>query len=1282
MQQEEADLTERLASVTGHLLFASEPKRISLAVLVAPDLAVAPLEALESFDHARVEMPCRFARVGGREAVEGRVEAIDETLGVAAVRLAAPLLDAARLRAVDATDTTRVSGRDAASILVSGPPEGPAVARAHPLVARGESTMRGRPALEFASSEDLKWDAGSAIGAPIAVGDRLVGIVRMYATREAATIYAADLRAAMRGALGKVVSPSNLVSRRPEASRLVAITGTLMRGWPVERAVSLAVLVRPALVVAPLEAVGDDVVPIPEVVTFGFAPFGSADWIAASVVAVDREERAALLRLAAPAVAEEGILEIEGVSVDSGEAWFDAIVGGGANGLVPESHGFYLPGPAKRTDAPLRSLVSHGTSENDGLTVLGAPVAAGGRLVGVVRRHRPRAIPSVAAIDLARLASGAWASYLHSPAVATSRSAQSDGREPAPALPTTLAGYVSEQDSRRDALDIRSEVNALCSVIAARNVRPPLAIGLFGDWGSGKSFFMDRMERRLHAVARAAQKEFADGRDDVPFCRNIVQIRFNAWHYMDQNLWASMVQRVFDGLAEAVAQDEDHPEVTAESLFARLDSTRKLLGEAERRLHAAQEAATETRQHAMEVDARRRSMGEAVAESRGRIAFEAALDSEAVRVRAEEALKDLGRPGASVALAGLVGQIREFRDLWPRLRRAVGWLAEPDARGRRTRLLVTLLWFLPLATLSLVAFLASGATMQAVLSLIPLVLAVTARARTALDVVNGAVARLEQAQRDVARIQADAEERRLREQKTHEEAQARLAREEVDARLARDEAQRRLEEVQREIEEIRAGRRLYRYIQERARGEDYRRYQGVIALVREDFQQLSTLLRRAADGDEPGDVPSIERIVLYIDDLDRCPEERVVEVLQAVHLILAFDLFVVVVGVDSRWLLHALQSQYAAFLRPANELGLTREEVAHWATSPQNYLEKIFQIPFTLRPMSRDGYQRLVNDLVTPLPRAAPARRRRKATGTATQQARQGGARDAGTNVAGDLDHAAVERSSNVSSEVATDVAATNALEAERRDAERRTQHEAKQAYDRRGEDRRGAGNVENDEDVLDGRGAHGLTLLAADLELGTDEVAFMLALDRLIPSPRATKRFVNVYRLFRAAAADGGELDRLLGVAEGAREPSYRAVLVLLAMLTGYPSQAPDIFRALDGEKNTTEWWGFVRGVARAELDRFAAIAPGEQSTPLAVDNAMWRLLDARMLSLEGALGYADCLTAFRTWSPRVARYSFHSGRVSAWTHGAGRVSVPIATVRDAVVQPASPVVHPIARA
>ena len=75
-----------------------------------------------------------------------------------------------------------------------------------------------------------------------------------------------------------------------------------------------------------------------------------------------------------------------------------------------------------------------------------------------------------------------------------------------------------------------------------------------------------------------------------------------------------------------------------------------------------------------------------------------------------------------------------------------------------------------------------------------------------------------------------------------------------------------------------------------------------------------TATARPRPGREPdaaGDtLPRIDRIVLYIDDLDRCPPDRVVEVLEAVHLLLAGELFVVVVAVDPRWMLRAIRYHY------------------------------------------------------------------------------------------------------------------------------------------------------------------------------------------------------------------------------------------------------------------------------------------------------------------------------------------------------------------------------------
>jgi hypothetical protein len=120
--------------------------------------------------------------------------------------------------------------------------------------------------------------------------------------------------------------------------------------------------------------------------------------------------------------------------------------------------------------------------------------------------------------------------------------------------------------------------------------------------------------------------------------------------------------------------------------------------------------------------------------------------------------------------------------------------------------------------------------------------------------------------------------------------------------------------------------RLTALVQQVATGNDYARYRGVLGQAYEHLQRLNQDLHDsrkqwaaapAANGPAP-----IERIVLYVDDLDRCPPQRVIEVLSVVHLLLALDLFVVIVAVDSRWLQRSLdtyqQQLFAGAVRPGS----------------------------------------------------------------------------------------------------------------------------------------------------------------------------------------------------------------------------------------------------------------------------------------------------------------------------------------------------------------------------
>ena len=137
---------------------------------------------------------------------------------------------------------------------------------------------------------------------------------------------------------------------------------------------------------------------------------------------------------------------------------------------------------------------------------------------------------------------------------------------------------------------------------------------------------------------------------------------------------------------------------------------------------------------------------------------------------------------------------------------------------------------------------------------------------------------------------------------------------------------------------------MSKFIKDRNASTDYTKHFGTVARARNDFERLADLLKKAKDlrekktqreTEEELDLPPIDRIILYIDDLDRCPEDKVFAVLQAVHLLLTFPLFVVVVGVDPRWLLHSLKRNVLAFETDSTQGDVMQdEEEMRWESTP------------------------------------------------------------------------------------------------------------------------------------------------------------------------------------------------------------------------------------------------------------------------------------------------------------------------------------------------------------
>lgn len=144
--------------------------------------------------------------------------------------------------------------------------------------------------------------------------------------------------------------------------------------------------------------------------------------------------------------------------------------------------------------------------------------------------------------------------------------------------------------------------------------------------------------------------------------------------------------------------------------------------------------------------------------------------------------------------------------------------------------------------------------------------------------------------------------------------------------------------VEDELSKLDPARRLDALLTEIGTADRFESYRGLTGHIHHDLRRLSDDLAAAREQwERTGGVgrPPLQRIVLYVDDLDRCTPRRVVDVLQAVNLLLTMELFVVVVAVDPRWLLRSLEQHHE---------GLFNDNAVA-------YLDKIFHVPIALRPM-------------------------------------------------------------------------------------------------------------------------------------------------------------------------------------------------------------------------------------------------------------------------------------------------------------------------------------------
>lgn len=96
----------------------------------------------------------------------------------------------------------------------------------------------------------------------------------------------------------------------------------------------------------------------------------------------------------------------------------------------------------------------------------------------------------------------------------------------------------------QDLLQFTNYAIAFAELITNDEVKPPLTVGIYGPWGSGKTFLIEQIKKQIVELLASKKRSFLElGR---PKRKKILIVDFNAWSYNSSDiLWAGMVVHIF-----------------------------------------------------------------------------------------------------------------------------------------------------------------------------------------------------------------------------------------------------------------------------------------------------------------------------------------------------------------------------------------------------------------------------------------------------------------------------------------------------------------------------------------------------------------------------------------------------------------------------------------------------------------------------------------------------------------------------------------------------------------
>ena len=672
--------------------------------------------------------------------------------------------------------------------------------------------------------------------------------------------------------------------------------------------------------------------------------------------------------------------------------------------------------------------------------------------------------------------------------------------------------------------------------------------------------------------------------------------------HLDTNLWANLVCEIFDQLFSILDERKDTTPAQVDKLRAELAKQSALAAEAQEALRTAElarlEAETVLRKATQERIAEEENVGALLDDLKTLI-----VDPE-VKKQLYSVAEGLGLPKLESSFAELEARVGEVRSLSGRTKALLLAIFTGPGWWKRALLLAVALavplgiaWLAERGPIFFQSMLSGAGRMIA--QLITAIAALSAWLSVQAKAGCSLVSKLETAYDKVKKARAAREAKDDATIAQNALTAKRQAEEEARHTLRETEA--KMKTIRAELAELAPGRQLIRFLKERASAEDYRRHLGLVSLIRRDFEQLSLLLMKAAE-EKDTSFPQIGRIVLYIDDLDRCRADRVIEVLEAVHLLLAFPLFAVVVAVDPRWLRQSLLDHYPRLLGGSDDTqAKARPRTLGRPATPQDYLEKIFQVPFNLQAMEKAGFDTLVEHLF-PVAKPSIKNAETSALPSRTISTQSVALKQATTS--------SEPKEAPQPNELATATALNPAP------AKLGEQPQPAVPAVVSLSESRALGNESNPSPADPKR-----------LTITPKELSDIQRFQPFFQTPRAVKRLANTYSLIRVGV---DEADWIAYLGPDQSPGNYRGPMLLLAVTSAFPSLArPWLLWLL--QESRTQWL-----MSKEEV---ASLATKHADT---TDSSDWEQLASALESLSLRDWPAPRAELLTKWVPRVVRYSF----------------------------------------